>query len=83
MQDLFPRSVGPHMAKNTIKHALVCRQCGREGEFVYEKRTNTKGPQVNYESLTPGFRFKDTGYAPTSTISCSKCNAVVFPYSTS
>ena len=83
MQDLFPLSVGSHRANNTIKHALVCQQCGREGEFVYEKRTNTKGPRVNYESLTPGFRFKDTGYALTSTISCSKCNEVVFPYSTS
>jgi len=71
------------MAKSTIKHALVCRECGREGEFVYEKQTSTKGPRINYESLTPGFRFKDTGYAPTSTISCSKCNEVVFPYSTS
>ena len=62
-----------------IKHALVCSKCGREGEFVYEK-TRTKGPRIKYESLTPGFRFHDTGYSPTSTISCSKCNAVVFPY---
>ena len=62
-----------------IKHALVCRECGREGEFVYEK-TNTKGPRINNESLTPGFRFHDTGNAPTSTISCSKCDEIVFPY---
>jgi hypothetical protein len=67
------------MTANMIKHGLVCRECGREGEFVYEK-TNTKGPRINYESLTPGFQFKDTGYAPTSTISCAKCNEVVFPY---
>ena len=72
------------MASDKIKRALVCRECGREGEFVYEKAgTSSKGPRINYESLTPGFRFKDTGYAPTSTISCSKCNEVVFPYSTS
>jgi hypothetical protein len=67
------------MTANMIKHGLACRECGRKGEFVYEK-TNTKGPRIHYESLTPGFRFHDTGYAPTSTISCSKCNEVVFPY---
>ena len=67
------------MASNKIKRALVCRKCGREGEFVYEK-AKTKGPRINHESLTPGFRFKDTGYAVTATISCSKCNEVVFPY---
>ena len=72
------------MVSNKIKRALVCPRCSREGEFVYEKAgTSSKGPRINYESLTPGFRFKDTGYAPTSTISCSKCNEVVFPYSTS
>jgi hypothetical protein len=65
-----------------IKHALLCRECGREGEFVYE-RTSAKGPRIAYESLTPGFRFKDSGYAPIPTICCSKCNEVVFPYSTS
>lgn len=63
---------------DVVRHALVCRDCGREGEFVYEK-TNTRGPRIGFESLTPGFRFHDTGYAPTSTICCGKCNEVVFP----
>jgi hypothetical protein len=50
------------MVSNKIKRALVCRECGREGEFVYEKAsTSSKGPRINHESLTPGFRFKDTG----------------------
>jgi hypothetical protein len=72
------------MASTKIKRALVCRECSREGEFVYEKTsTGSKGPRIIYESLTPGFSFKDTGYAPTSTISCSRCNEVVFPYSAS
>ena len=71
------------MTANKIKRALVCRECGREGEFSYEKASGRpSGPRINYESLTPGFKFKDTGYSPTATISCSKCNAVVFPYST-
>ena len=68
------------MASNQITRALVCRECGREGEFVYAK-TNAKGPRINYESLTPGFQFKDTGYSPGSTISCGTCGEVVFPYS--
>jgi hypothetical protein len=67
------------MTDRKIKHALICRECGREGEFVYEK-VNMKGPRIHYESLTPGFHFKDTGYAPTSIISCAKCDEVVFPY---
>jgi hypothetical protein len=76
------RSVGSYMASNKIKRPLVCRKCGREGEFVYEKTsTGSKGPRINHESLTPGFRFKDTGYAVTATIVCNKCNEVVFPYS--
>ena len=84
MRHLLQRSVGSYMASNKIKHPLVCQECGREGEFAYEKTSpGSKGPRINYESLTPGFRFKDTGYAPTSTISCSKCNEVVFLYSTS
>jgi len=71
------------MTANKIKRALVCRECGREGEFIYEKTSGgSSGSRINYESLTPGFRFKDTGYAPSSTISCSKCNEVVFPYLT-
>jgi hypothetical protein len=70
------------MTANKFRHALNCPECGRKGEFVYEK-ANAKGPRINFESLTPGFRFKDTGYAPTSTISCAKCNEVVFPHSAS
>jgi len=70
------------MASNEIKRPLVCRKCGRKGGFVYEAASpGSKGPRINHESLTPGFRFKDTGYAPTSTITCGKCNEVVFPYS--
>lgn len=72
------------MADGKIKRALVCRECGREGEFIYEKTNGTPaGARINYESLTPGFRFKDTGYAITSTISCTKCNEIVFPYAMS
>jgi hypothetical protein len=73
------------MTANKIKRVLVCRQCGREGEFIYEKTGSgsSSRSRINYESLTPGFRFKDTGYSITSTISCRKCNEVVFPYSTS
>ena len=68
------------MTADTIKRVLVCRECGREGEFVYEKASGgSSGPRINYESLTPGFRFKDTGYSPGSTISCSRCGEVVFP----
>jgi hypothetical protein len=72
------------MTGNKIKHALVCRRCGREGEFTYEMASRASfGSRISYESLTPGFRFKDTGYALTSTISCSRCNEIVFPYSMS
>jgi hypothetical protein len=76
--------MGPNgnMAESEIRHTLVCTACGRRGEFVYEK-ANAKGPRINFESLTPGFQFRDTGYSPTSTISCAQCNEVVFPYSAS
>ena len=60
------------MARDTIKRALVCPECGRKGEFVYERISgNSKGTRINYESLTPGFRFKDTGYAPTSRLAAA------------
>ena len=38
------------------------------------------GINVSGSSKCPTFHFKDTGYAPTSTISCAKCDEVVFPY---
>jgi hypothetical protein len=67
------------MAWEILKRPLVCRTCGREGEFVYEQATGAyaNGP-MTFKSLSPGFNFRDTGLASTSVITCSKCNEVVF-----
>jgi hypothetical protein len=66
------------MARDTLKRTLVCPNCGREGTFVYEQETGTYTPGMTFKNLTAGFNFKNTGFASTSTITCSKCEEVVF-----
>jgi hypothetical protein len=66
------------MSWETLKRPLICPNCGREGMFVYEQETGAYTPGMVFKSLTAGFSFKDTGFANTSTITCSKCEEIVF-----
>lgn len=67
------------MSLQTFRRPLVCPKCGQQGEFVYQKASGSyaDGP-MTFQSLSPGFSFKDTGFASSSTVTCLKCQAIVF-----
>ncbi len=67
------------MTWETFTRPLACPNCGQQGEFVYEQASGSYalGPMM-FKSLTAGFSFTDTGFARTSTITCTRCNTRVF-----
>jgi hypothetical protein len=67
------------MTWQTFKRPLVCPTCGQQGEFVYQQAAGAydSGP-MTFQGLSPGFSFKDTGFASSSTVTCLKCHTIVF-----